>query len=196
MIDGWVFMELMVMGGQRAFTLIELMVVVIVVGVICMIAYPNVMRALRGMEANNVASVITDALKEARSQSHITKQNIIMCPADESNRCYRQAGVKIIVFRDLDGNARLDDGELIKEYDLNLKHGRIDMRVSASRHHIKYFGSSASPRGHFGHIKYCSVSDDARLSYKIILTHMGAVRKSFEDVGCGGGFVNVLPINK
>ena len=182
MIDGWVFMELMVMGGQRAFTLIELMVVVIVVGVICMIAYPNVMRALRGMEANNVASVITDALKEARSQSHITKQNIIMCPADESNRCYRQAGVKIIVFRDLDGNARLDDGELIKEYDLNLKHGRIDMRVSASRHHIKYFGASASPRGHFGHIKYCSVSDE--LSYRIVLTHTGVVRRRVDDVGC------------
>lgn len=171
-----------VVGRQRAFTLIELMVVVIVMGVICMIAYPNVMRALWGMEANNVASVITDALKEARSQSYITKQNIIMCPADESNRCHRQAGVKIIVFRDLDGNARLDDGELIKEYGLNLKYGRIDMRMSASRHYIKYFGASASPRGHFGHIKYCSVSDE--LSYRIVLTHTGVVRKRVDDVGC------------
>ncbi|WP_421648335.1 prepilin-type N-terminal cleavage/methylation domain-containing protein [Moraxella bovis] len=35
------------MGGQKAFTLIELMVVVVVIG---MIAYPSVMRVLRGME--------------------------------------------------------------------------------------------------------------------------------------------------
>nr|WP_275436934.1 GspH/FimT family pseudopilin [Moraxella nonliquefaciens] len=179
---------------QKGLTLIELMVVVIVIAVISMIAYPGIMKSLQKMEANHVASIITDALKQARAQSHITKQNIIVCPADEFNLCHRQLGKKIIVFKDLDGNARLDDGELMMEHELNLKYGRLDMRVSASRHYIKYFGSSASPRGHFGHIKYCSVSDDARLSYKIILTHMGAVRKSFEDVGCG--FVNVLPINK
>ena len=173
-----------IVGEQKGLTLIELMVVVIVIAVISMIAYPGIMKSLQKMEANHVASIITAALKQARAQSHITKQNIIVCPADEFNLCHRQLGKKIIVFKDLDGNARLDDGELMMEHELNLKYGRLDMRVSASRHYIKYFGSSASPRGHFGHIKYCSVSDDARLSYKIILTHMGAVRKSFEDVGC------------
>lgn len=173
-----------IVGEQKGLTLIELMVVVIVIAVISMIAYPNIMKSLQKMEANHVASIITDALKQARAQSHITKQNVIVCPADEFNLCHRQLGKKIIVFKDLDGNARLDDDELMMEHELNLKYGRLDMRVSASRHYIKYFGSSASPRGHFGHIKYCSVSDDARLSYKIILTHMGAVRKSFEDVGC------------
>lgn len=173
-----------IVGEQKGLTLIELMVVVIVIAVISMIAYPGIMKSLQKMEANHVASIITDALKQARAQSHITKQNIIVCPADEFNLCHRQLGKKIIVFKDLDGNARLDDDELMMEHELNLKYGRLDMRVSASRHYIKYFGSSASPRGHFGHIKYCSVSDDARLSYKIILTHMGAVRKSFEDVGC------------
>lgn len=80
--------RVILMGGQKAFTLIELMVVVVVIG---MIAYPSVMRVLRGMEAKNVTSVVTDALKEARSQSHITKQNIVMCPADESNRCHKQS---------------------------------------------------------------------------------------------------------
>lgn len=175
-----------IVGEQKGLTLIELMVVVIVIAVISMIAYPGIMKSLQKMEANHVASIITAALKQARAQSHITKQNVIVCPADEFNLCHRQLGEKIIVFKDLDGNARLDDGELMMEHELNLKYGRLDMRVSASRHYIKYFGSSASPRGHFGHIKYCSVSDDARLSYKIILTHMGAVRKSFEDVGCGG----------
>lgn len=175
-----------IVGEQKGLTLIELMVVVIVIAVISMIAYPGIMKSLQKMEANHVASIITAALKQARAQSHITKQNIIVCPADEFNLCHRQLGKKIIVFKDLDGNARLDDDELMMEHELNLKYGRLDMRVSASRHYIKYFGSSASPRGHFGHIKYCSVSDDARLSYKIILTHMGAVRKSFEDVGCGG----------
>ena len=173
-----------IVGEQKGLTLIELMVVVIVIAVISMIAYPGIMKSLQKMEANHVASIITAALKQARAQSHITKQNIIVCPADEFNLCHRQLGKKIIVFKDLDGNAHLDDDELMMEHELNLKYGRLDMRVSASRHYIKYFGSSASPRGHFGHIKYCSVSDDARLSYKIILTHMGAVRKSFEDVGC------------
>lgn len=42
--------RVILMGGQKAFTLIELMVVVVVIGVIGMIAYPSVMRVLRGME--------------------------------------------------------------------------------------------------------------------------------------------------
>ncbi|UYZ89403.1 prepilin-type N-terminal cleavage/methylation domain-containing protein [Moraxella bovis] len=45
--------RVILMGGQKAFTLIELMVVVVVIGMIGMIgmiAYPSVMRVLRGME--------------------------------------------------------------------------------------------------------------------------------------------------
>ncbi|QQC29408.1 pilus assembly FimT family protein [Moraxella nonliquefaciens] len=88
-----------IVGEQKGLTLIELMVVVIVIAVISMIAYPNIMKSLQKMEANHVASIITDALKQARAQSHITKQNIIVCPADEFNLCHRQLGKKLLYLR-------------------------------------------------------------------------------------------------
>lgn len=172
------------MGKQQAFTLVELAITIAILAILAMIAYPSMMEALRKMESKKVESIIHSALIEARNESHITKRNIIICPADDSNNCNKQSDVKIIVFRDVNNDAQFHDNALVKEYSLNLKHGRVDMRVSASRNYIKYFGSSASPRGHFGHIKYCSVSDNETLSYKMILTHTGLVRKSFDDVSC------------
>lgn len=171
------------MDEQAGFTLTELLVVVIIMGVIVAMAYPSFMDMLYRMEAKKVEAAIHAALMEARNESHVTKQNVIVCPVDASDLCHKQGVRKIVVFADVNDNAQFNDGSLIKTYDLNLKYGRLDMRVSLGRHYIKYFGSSATPRGHFGHIKYCS---DKRpdLSYKMILNRNGLMRKSVEEVGC------------
>ena len=167
---------------ESGLTLAELLVVVSIVGVVALMAYPNVMEMVYRMESKRVESVIHEALRSARNESHIRRRNIIVCPASKQNVCDKTAKEKMIVFVDLNNNHRLDVGELIQVYELNLKHGRLDMRVSLSRNYIKYFGGSATPRGHFGHIKYCSMSSKQELSYRVVLTHQGRVYR--REGGC------------
>lgn len=172
------------MDGQQGFTLTEIMATIIIIGILVAIAYPSMMEIFRRMEARKVESVIYSALIDARNESYITRQNLIVCPADESNICNKLSKKKIIIFRDFDNNATFNEGEMVREYDLNLKYGYLNMRVSLARNYIKYFGNSATPRGHFGHIKYCSESSKQELSYRMVLTHQGRIRKSLEEVGC------------
>lgn len=177
----------MVMGvkqGQKAFTLLEMMVVLVIIAIIAVIAYPSIIGLMQRLEAKKFAQAVHDALITGRNESWISKQNVIVCPADKENHCDKQAGYKIMVFRDNDDNHVFNEGELIAESVVNLKYGHTDMRVSASRNYIKYFGVSATPRGHFGHISYCVPPDNAVASYKMVLTHNGVVYQTGDEVRC------------
>lgn len=176
------------MGGykrcEKGWTLMEMMVVLTIIGILVAIAYPGMMGLLYSMESKKVEHIIHNALIFARSESYIIRQNLLVCPANKFNICHKQASEKIIIFRDINDNNQFDMGELIQEYHLGLKYGRLDMRVSLGRNYIKYFSNTGTPRGHFGHIKYCSESDRIALSYKIVVAHQGMIRKEQEKVGC------------
>lgn len=171
-------------GFENGWTLTEVLVTLIVMGILATIAYPSMMNILYTMEARKVESSINNALIFARSESYTRRYNLMVCFADKMNVCHKQADEKIIVFKDINENNIFDLGELIQEYHLGLKYGRLDMRVSLGRDYIKYFANTGTPRGHFGHIKYCSESDRVALSYKIVVAHQGMIRKEKEKVGC------------
>ncbi len=57
------------MGNSRAFTLVELLVVLAVVGGIIAIAVPNLYRALPGVELRAGADELTAGLRQARAQA-------------------------------------------------------------------------------------------------------------------------------
>lgn len=165
---------------QWAYTLIEMMVVLVIIGVMVAIAYPSMMNLLYRMESKRVESVIVNALTDVRNETYIRRQNLMVCLATKLNVCHKQAGEKMLVFRDTNASNQFDEGELVREYRLGLRYGRLEMRVSSSRDYMKYFSNTATPRGHFGHIKYCS--DDQALSYKIVISHQGRIRR--EEVEC------------
>ena len=169
---------------QQGVTLLEVMTVLGVISVLVTVAYPAVIGYLQGAEARRVENVLLMAMKEARLLSQTTKNNVVVCLADEQQRCNRLAGHQVLLIRDSDDNQRIDKpAELLKAYPLSLKYGTVEMRASLLRSHMKYFWDTGAPRGHFGHVKYCSVSRKARHSYQVVVNSAGWV---WVKEGCGG----------
>lgn len=173
---------------QKAYTLIELMIVVAIISIIAIIAYPSILQALQSMESKRVENEIRQALRQARSESSITKQDIVVCTADMTGQCNRLAQDSLLVFNDQNRNGALDDAETpTYQTALKLKYGIISVNASLRRHYIRYQGSTNRPTGHFGHVKYCSFSDNQRLSFKVILNSYGHVRiesQELADIQC------------
>ena len=161
-------------GGQRGWSLMEVMVVVVIMAIIAVMAYPTFQEVLHGMESKRIKNHLIMALKEARIISYSNRQNIIVCLADENNQCHHRANKKIILFQDADNNQTLNTNELLREYELGAKYGTIEMNVSLHRHYMKYFGDSGMPKGHFGHIKYCSW-ERTRFNHRVVITAVGHV---------------------
>lgn len=159
---------------EQAFTLFEILVVIAIMAILAVLAYPSFMHYLHASESRQVRSILSVANHQARLESYVKKQNVVLCLATIDDVCHKTANDKVLVFYDRDNNQKLDHGELISSHVLNLKHGTVEMRVSASRNYMKYFGSTGTPKGHFGHIKYCSMSAQ-KLSHRTVVTLQGGI---------------------
>ena len=159
---------------QVGFTLFELMVVIAIMAILTVLAYPSVVNYLHGSESRQVRSILSAANHQARLESYVNKQNVILCLATIDDVCHKTAHDKVLVFYDRDNNQQLDHGELISSHILNLKYGTVEMRVSAARHYMKYFGGTGTPKGHFGHIKYCSTSAQ-KWGHRTVVTLQGGI---------------------
>ena len=173
--------ECAVMNDTKGYTLIELLVVIAIMAVLVMLAYPSFLGWLQGMEAKRVQKTLEQVLLQTRMRSASTRQTLTVCLADAQDVCQRAGSVSVLVFKDDNNNGRMEVAELIDKQALNIRHGVIVSRWSLHRNHVKFFGDTGMPRGHFGHISYCSSSNHQAHSYRVIMTQHGFVRVG---VGC------------
>ena len=175
-------------GIQTGWTLIETLVVMAIMGVLLVIAYPYIMEMLYAAESKRVENLFVQALREARANSYITKKDVVICTLNSTGGCDRAADSLLTLFEDVNGNNRKDTTDrVIYQSDWQIKYGSILLRTSLSRDYIRYMGDTAKPRGHIGHLRYCSVSGNKRLSFKVIVNMYGNVRVERGDlveVGC------------
>lgn len=175
------------MGKAHGFTLVELLVVVAIVAVMVLLAVPYVKEWLYALEAQRVESAFMQGLRQARTHSHITRQDTVICTLNEQGVCGRAAKSRLVVFADANRNHHKDDDEAwVYQSAWRLRYGSIVLNTSATRDYIRYMGDSAKPRGHIGHLRYCSVSDNQRLSFKVVVNMYGNVRVDRGDLvgGC------------
>lgn len=176
------------MKAQQAYTLVEMLVVISIIGIMIALAYPYVMEYLRAMESKRVEATFVQMLRQARNYSYITRQDVVMCTLDELGNCGRNANATLTLFYDKNRNNKKDaEDNIIEQVAWKIKYGDILLRTSASRDYIRYMGDTAKPRGHIGHLRYCSVSNNKKLSFKVIVNMYGNVRVERGDlieVGC------------
>jgi type IV fimbrial biogenesis protein FimT len=140
---------------KNGFTLVELIVTTSVLAIIVTLALPSLLQQFAKMEAKRIRFDLTTTLSQAKAESYISRRNLIVCLSDSAGRCDKNGKQKILLFMDDNVNNHYDAGtdELLNEQSLNPRYGKLQLRASAGRHHIKFFGDSGKPRGHFGHIK-------------------------------------------
>lgn len=164
------------------------MITLVIMSVIISIAYPYILSTRQAMESKRIEGTLKQTLRQARTQTYISKTNSILCTTDTTNQCNRLGQHGLMVFTDYNQNNTIDNNEtILYQTTLNLRYGSIVVNASAHRNHIRYQGNTGKPTGHFGHILYCSPSTNKRLSFKLILNAHGTVRierQDLIDIGC------------
>lgn len=159
------------------FTLIELIVTVAVLAIIVMIATPYILEQLASMEAKRIEGQIKNTLKLAKAESLIRRQDLLVCLSNNGGTCDRDSYKNLLLFLDTNNNNNFDVGvdDLLEEQALEPKYSTLYLRVGNKRHYTKFWGDSGSPRGHFGHIKYCPTSTYNHTMYQISFNQGGDI---------------------
>ena len=95
---------------QAGFTLYELLITVLVVGVILTFAVPNMQDFARNSRMTSTANDLHAAFHLARSESSRAKSNISICPSADGASCGGTWEDGYIVFVDDDGDLTVDGG--------------------------------------------------------------------------------------
>lgn len=176
--------------NEHGFNLVELIVTIAILAIILMIATPYILTQLASMEARRIASQIDTTLTLAKAESHIRRQDLLVCLSNGGGLCHRDSFQKLLLFSDKNNNNNFDVGidDLLEDQALNPKYSTLYLRVGNNRHYTKFWGDSGSPRGHFGHIKYCPTSTYNHIMYQISFNQTGGITyKPNENhpTGCG-----------
>lgn len=160
------------------FTLIELIITIAIMAIILTIAYPYIMMLLANMEAKRIRYAIVNTLQLAKAESYIRKKDLIVCLSNDGISCHRDSNKKLLLFIDENKNNDfdLDIDYLLEERALNPKYSTLYLRVGNNRHYTKFWGDSGTPRGHFGHIKYCPTSSYNQNSYQLSFNQGGIIK--------------------
>ncbi|ABE74154.1 prepilin-type N-terminal cleavage/methylation domain-containing protein [Psychrobacter cryohalolentis] len=175
---------------EHGFNLVELIVTIAILAIILTIATPYILTQLASMEARRIASQIDTTLTLAKAESHIRRQDLLVCLSNGGGLCHRDSFKKLLLFSDKNNNNNFDVGidDLLEDQALNPKYSTLYLRVGNNRHYTKFWGDSGSPRGHFGHIKYCPTSTYNHTMYQISFNQTGGITyKPNENhpTGCG-----------
>jgi len=95
---------------QAGFTLYELLITVLVIGVILSFAVPNMQDFTRNSRMTSTANDLHAAFHMARSESSRAKSNITICPSTDGASCGGTWEDGYIVFVDDDGDLAVDGG--------------------------------------------------------------------------------------
>ncbi len=163
---------------QRAFTLIELIITIAIIAIIVTVATPYVLTQMAAIEAKRIRYDISNTLSIAKAESLIHRQNLIVCLSDDNSTCNKNSNLALLLFVDNNDNKIFDSDVdlLLNAQRLDPKYATLHLRASAGRHHIKFFGDTGTPRGHFGHIKYCPNTSYNTAKYQVSFNNIGIIR--------------------
>ena len=170
--------KLLVMHNHNGFTLVELLVTITIVAIIVTIATPFIITQLTAMEAKRIRYALSNTLTLAKAESLIRRKDLIVCLSDANGRCNRDSNKTLLLFIDNNNDTHFDTGidGLLEEQRLSPKYATVHLRVGSNRHYTKFWGDSGQPRGHFGHIKYCSISVYSDTKYQISFNQLGGIK--------------------
>lgn len=101
---------------SKGFTLVELMVTLVVLGVLSAIAFPNFRNTLRSNRVSTSNNEIVGMLSLARSEAVRNKQGAGVCASKTGTLCDGGWSDGLMAWSDLDGNGALDGNDTVLRY--------------------------------------------------------------------------------
>ena len=111
----------MVKKRESGFTLYELLITVVIVGIILSLGVPNMAEFRQNSRITNTANELLSSFQLARSEAARSKANVTICASSNALATNPQCGgsfdVGWMIFVDLDGDIDVDnDEEVLKAY--------------------------------------------------------------------------------
>lgn len=99
---------------SRGFTLIEIVVVILILGVVLALAVPSYTGAVNGSRLAGTANELLASLKQARAEAIRRNQRVVVCPSTNGTSCSTNWNDGWLVFEDTNRNdARNGTEEII-----------------------------------------------------------------------------------
>lgn len=97
--------------APHGFTLIEIMVVVIILGVVLALAVPSYTGAVNGSRLAGTANELLASLRQARAEAIRRNQRVVVCPSVDGNSCTTNWNAGWLVFEDANRDDAVSTGE-------------------------------------------------------------------------------------
>lgn len=101
---------------SKGFTLVELMITLVVIGVVAAIAFPSFQSLIRSSRVTTAHNELIGMVNLARNDAIRNNQGGVVCGSSNGTTCSGQWGGGMMVFSDSDGDGVFSSGETVLRY--------------------------------------------------------------------------------
>ena len=167
---------------SRGFTIVELMIAIAIAAILLAVAVPSFTRFAQQRAVSLKTVQVRNALELARGLALSQHQVWTVCTVDAANSCVASGGLRLVIFRDDNGDNDLSVGETLQqEIDIN----SIELQLSASfgRDFMRFAGNGEALES--GNFEVCSANQSVDYGRRVIVFRSGRIRLSSDSDGDG-----------
>lgn len=101
---------------SKGFTLVELMITLVVIGVVAAIAFPNFQNLIRSSRAATAHNELIGMVNLARNDAIRNNQGGVVCGSSNGSTCNGQWAAGMMAFSDTNGDGTFSAGEPVLRY--------------------------------------------------------------------------------
>lgn len=159
---------------MRGFTLIELMVVVILMGIILGMGIPSFQNLIEKMAIEAEAEMFVEGMRTARLTAIEERKDIVVCTSSNSTSCGGTWEDGFIVYRDDNGDNSLNGTEEVL-YSHQFRQSVIIKTGSGDNQNFFYNNNGWTP-GSADRLLFCAEEGSQRNAYMIVISQSGRLR--------------------